>query len=301
MVESSNSTTASGNLGTLPPPADESKPTWMKRLQKRKQAVRPAAPEFPIVIEPNRSDEPLPLSRRIMLYLGSATALGLLQSVIFHIAILATLSLFVFELANENIFSTVVSTTDSEELADLQDLPQASLDISPGVKIQTELQAPPITEVLNSDVKALSATVENEVSRRVFAETSEADPSDGNTGNIGFMSPPSDNIVRKGNFTAWTVPKDPKPGEDYNIIIHIKVPERINRYRVTDLGGFVQGTDNYRQNIPNYFWKRKKYLPMKDHVAQLVVSVPGADELVRDTIQIRSRILKEEQTLEIEF
>ena len=32
-----------------------------------------------------------------------------------------------------------------------------------------------------------------------------------------------------------------------------------------------------------------------------MVKIPGASRLVKDTIQIRSKILKEEQTIEIEF
>ena len=113
-----------------------------------------------------------------------------------------------------------------------------------------------------------------------------------------FAMPTSGKVVTKGSFTAWTIPEDPAPGQSYLIVIQIKVPTRIKRYRSTDLTGMVVGTDGYRQSIPGF---KRGWLPIKDRQAQLVIPVPGAARLVKDTINIRSRILREKQALQIVF
>ena len=62
--------------------------------------------------------------------------------------------------------------------------------------------------------------------------------------------------------------------------------------------GTVVGTDGYKQYIPGV---RRGYLPVKENKAQLAIFVPAAASLVRDKIEVRSKILKEKQKLEIEF
>ncbi len=106
------------------------------------------------------------------------------------------------------------------------------------------------------------------------------------------------NAVTKGSFTAWTVPEDPEPGQDYVIVIEIKLPEKVQRYPLRDLSGMVVGTDGWRQAIPG---KTQGFARVVDHRTQLEIKVFGAPRLVRDTIRIRSRILKEQQILTIVF
>ena len=106
------------------------------------------------------------------------------------------------------------------------------------------------------------------------------------------------NAVTKGSFTVWTVPEDPEPGQDYVIVIEIKLPEKVQRYPLKDLSGMVVGTDGWRQAIPG---KSQGFARVVDHRTQLEIRVPGAPRLVRDTIRIRSRILKEQQVLTIVF
>lgn len=107
-------------------------------------------------------------------------------------------------------------------------------------------------------------------------------------------------VVTKGSFTAWTVPEDPEPGQNYIIVIQFKVPDNVrNKIPRADLvGSMVVGTDGYRQMIPG---NTHGYLPGDGKVVQLAVSVPGAGRLVRDTITVKSKMLKEEQVLTIEF
>lgn len=138
------------------------------------------------------------------------------------------------------------------------------------------------------------------------------------------------NAVTKGSFTAWTTPTygvgyprrfgepdpkpgdSPRPGQPYFITIQIKVPADREWYPIADIKGTVVGTDRWVQSIPEYtFWrsnagelisvKGRTSIPVVDGKVQFLVRVPGADELVKDTIQVSSRMLKEKQTLELVF
>ena len=135
-----------------------------------------------------------------------------------------------------------------------------------------------------------------------------------------LKAPDGARVVRKGSFSVWTVPKDPLPEHEYKIVIQVRLPEGVRRYRATDLIGEVEGTDRYRQQIPwDPKWKgrtdvaltiragqlvplrRGDFLPVRDRITQLVIRVPPAKRLVRDRIKIRSKLLKEQQVLEIVF
>lgn len=132
-----------------------------------------------------------------------------------------------------------------------------------------------------------------------------------------FKMPKGGKAVAKGSFSAWTVPQDPSPGEDYMIVIRIKLPPETKLYRVSDIAGAVQGSDNYALKIPfdkehperNVTERKGKvvplkltdYLPIVEQHVQMMVKVPGASQNVRDKIEIRSKLLKENQQLELVF
>ena len=130
-----------------------------------------------------------------------------------------------------------------------------------------------------------------------------------------LTGPPSEGKVTKGSFTVWTVPDDPVPGMNYAIAIQIRWPKRVRRVKVFDLSGRVIGTDGWNQalplhpNVPSYALKQGQlvplgptsYIPIKGRTSRLIIWVPGANQLVRDRISIRSNALKENQTLEITF
>lgn len=298
MIEPVNLSDLKGKQPAPAAPNATAKPTWMKRLQKRKQ--KPAEPQFPFITE-TTDDSPQDLPTRVKILMTSAATLSILQSILLHVGILGLLSFIVLEVTKEEIFNTTVTNTEIKDISELNTLSNESISVIQGEESKQDLKAPPITEIMKTDNKTLTAEVDNQISKQVFADKEDADPGDEQAGQIEFMSPPAKNVVRKGNFTAWTIPSDPEPGQQYFIIIHIKVPEKIHRYRVSDLRGYVEGTDGYKQSIPTRYWQKKTYLPMKDQVAQMVVPIPGAEELVRDTIFIASRMLKEQQTLSIEF
>jgi hypothetical protein len=151
--------------------------------------------------------------------------------------------------------------------------------------------------------------------------------SGGGTG-TGFLNLPR-NAVQAGSFAAWTTPQgldnlnrrfkpkgeagdSPVPGELYHITIQIKLPRTRTTYSLNDLSGEVVGTDKYRQRIPQgvYVMDADKELTkplktgridVKKGVVEIVMIVPGAANLVEDTIQIESKLLKETQTLKIRF
>lgn len=104
--------------------------------------------------------------------------------------------------------------------------------------------------------------------------------------------------ITKGSFTVWTEPEDPRPRTPYDIIIQVKLPRETKNYRLSDLSGYVEGTDGYRKQI-KYTTKDRR--AVKDGVVQITVKIPGGAQLVKDVIQIRSKLLREEQTINIEF
>lgn len=120
-------------------------------------------------------------------------------------------------------------------------------------------------------------------------------------GNSRRRKPAGKNAVQRGSFTAWTEPEDPVPGENYLIVIEVRLPDKVLRFPRADLSGLVIGTDGWRQRLPGQTDRYHQFLPVEDHVTQIEIEVPGAGRRVQDTIQIRSRMLKEEQVLKIVF
>ncbi|MBM81048.1 MAG: hypothetical protein CMJ78_10700 [Planctomycetaceae bacterium] len=106
------------------------------------------------------------------------------------------------------------------------------------------------------------------------------------------------NAVSKGSFTVWAVLDNPRKGEAYFIVVQVKVPDRVRRYRQSDLVGTVTGTDGYRKAICE---KPKGYLPIIKGTVQYVVHIAPSQRSVRDIVNVRSKILKEKQILEIYF
>jgi hypothetical protein len=106
----------------------------------------------------------------------------------------------------------------------------------------------------------------------------------------------------KGSFTVWTDPQDPAPNQDYHIVVQVDVSEARNRggrYPKRDISGSVVGTDNYRQRFGGR--EATGYFDVVKNRVQFQILVPGAVQLVRDTIEVRSEMLKEQQTIEIVF
>ena len=136
-----------------------------------------------------------------------------------------------------------------------------------------------------------------------------------------------------GSFAAWTIPqgldnngrrireRDGKPGEPgesplagerYLIVIRIKLPSNRATYSLSDLSGSVIGTDKYRQVIPEGVYVMMKdgrlekpprhgKLDVKDRMIEIAMQVPGAERQVKDTIEVKSKLLNESQKMTLEF
>jgi len=111
----------------------------------------------------------------------------------------------------------------------------------------------------------------------------------------GFQMPEGGKAVRKGSFTVWTVPADPKPGQDYLIVIQVKYKKPNQKLNKSDITGLVRGTDRFRLAISP---ETTRIVP---NASQVVVEIPGAAFKVRDTIKVQSALLRESQNLTIEF
>lgn len=280
-------------------------PSWFrrKRAQRRqKNGSRSARRRKPApIIRPVAEEEPeLTRGERLIRWVRSSLFAGYLASFLLHATLMILLSIVLSEgMTGQDDFSTLWTQADSgpeklellntelemqakSEPAEMDELPQFQT-------VETSLREAPPPDMAEKLQSSLDEQLGGE--------------GGGEEGGEGLSVPQSGNAVTKGSFTAWTVPEDPGEDEDYLIVIQIAVPERVRRYPVRDLSGLVTGTDGYRQKIPG---SRRGFLPKKDDRAQLVIPVPGARKLpngerVRDTIRIRSRILEEQQTLEIEF
>ncbi|RZA16372.1 MAG: hypothetical protein EOP10_24670 [Proteobacteria bacterium] len=110
--------------------------------------------------------------------------------------------------------------------------------------------------------------------------------------------PQPDNAVKKGSFVAWTIPSNPLPFDLYVIHIEISYP-KINELNRSDISGNIIGTDYYSQNI-GFTISDVRWDKVGDK-AILEIAVPGGEELVSDTINIKSKALNESQTLNIIF
>lgn len=108
-----------------------------------------------------------------------------------------------------------------------------------------------------------------------------------------------DSAVTKGRFTVWTEPENPKPGQRYRILIEVKVSEKLEKYPRCDLTGRILGTDGYVQNFGGP--AEHGFYAVKDQKVRLHVAVPGASQLVKDVIQVKSKRFDEEQRIELEF
>ena len=248
-----------------------------------------------------------PTGRNRTGFLAVLAGSSYLASVVLHAGLVLVLALLMFHLpSQEQSISTLASVGD--------DAAVPGLFVTPDVRV---VAVEPIETRLPRAIAngpTGSAGLTSSVLNLLDTDGVSGDDKAG----FRFQMPSEAKVVRKGSFTVWTVPEDPEPTDKfYVIVIQIKLPGNVRRYRVSDLDGIVIGTDRYRQVLP---WDRsnpdfaktmrngklvvvhsRSFLPIKDHQVQLLIYVPPAEKLVRDRIEIRSRVLKEQHTLEIVF
>ena len=243
----------------------------------------------------------------------STASCGYGASLIFHSVLLVGLSAIVYQSMDDNLsVTTIITDADAMpiEFTEIMDL-----TVEPAGS--SENQLPQLTKIPISNAEA-------EISSSLLDSTASNAGNNGEGGDtdegFGFMfsMPQGGKVVSRGSFSAWTVPEDPEPRKDYMIVIRIKLPDKTKLYRISDLSGKVEGSDLYKQYLP--FDPNRKDLGarsesggqivrlrtssrlrvIKNHV-EIMIPVKGGDDLVGDTIHIKSRMLDEDQKLEIEF
>ncbi|MCP4785010.1 MAG: hypothetical protein GY903_17710 [Fuerstiella sp.] len=251
--------------------------------------------------------------------LRGGTAVGYYLSVLLHsVAFGIAFVLFAYFgpiLFNDDASFVIRASLDDMTVQDenprLEIVPELSMGTNDG---QSNI------ERISSNLKAVeNGLIDTAAADMLPSMLSSKDAND-DTGGGGFLFklPESGLAVTKGSFTAWTEPEIPEVGKPYLIIIEVRLPKAVKGYRINDLSGTVKGTDGYTQSIPFDANQRNSSFYTDENVKhrirtgsesvkvrsnriQLGVAVPGARRLVRDTIQIRSRRLREKQQLELVF
>ena len=267
--------------------------------------------------QPDTDEEPL---GPLMSLLSSFAAVGMFSSLTFHLALWGLAIILLPFLGIDWL----------EPFSSIQPPLQASLgeeeiiDRLAFVEINTQLtgdatEGPTNIEQMAQQLQQSESGWLKSAVDDIWKNQSQADDQDAtaNTGSL-LKIPESGLAVTKGSFTAFTIPATPEPLQPYSIIIEIRLPGDISKYRISDLSGEVEGSDKYKQKLP---WdsrtpyasgypgengrivrlERSSVLDVTNNRAQIVVRVPGAKRLVRDVITIKSRRLREEQELELVF
>ena len=251
----------------------------------------------------------------------STTAISFYTSLTFHlltwgvVALLAGWLGLEWVIPTDNYTPPLMAALGDENIQD--DLPQ--LDFSGDEALVMDTPASTIEQIAEQLQKSDSGWLRSteDVALKSVVGSDSIDPNAKGSGAL-LKVPKSGLAVTKGSFTAFTIPANPKPGQTYSIVIEIRLPADVKKFRVADLSGEVKGSDKYTQKIPydsrtpyasGYPVENDKIKPLEassvldvvDNKVQIVVKVPGAARLVKDTIKIRSRKLKEEQELTLVF
>lgn len=265
-------------------------------------------------------DESPAFREEITSVLTSLASMSFLSSALFHLFVWGTaiilLPLFGFdwlEFAPVEVQPLTASLGDDEVLDDLP-----NLDIVGSVDIETDDGSSSLQELAQQLQKSDSVWL-NSVSEEVFSMSSPDANGDGEGSDGILLKVPSDGFaVTKGSFTAFTIPAEPEPLKPYRIVIEVRLPSDVKKYRVNDLKGEVIGTDGYRQFLPfdkdarnatrspaangkEIVITSSASIDVIKNRVQIIIIVPGARELVKDQIKIRSRRLKEDQELTLTF
>ena len=300
------------------PLKSDTAPGWFQKQRRRavEQAVerrskrRAALPALEVVPE----DEPdnRDWVEKAVDWLRGVAAESYGASLIVHVVLLFCMSLYIMELYDDNEAVSLTASESNSLPTEFNEIVALQLDTA-GNADETEL---PQNQTLPLQTD-LIATSDAAIDLAKYAGNGDGQDGENSDGML-FAMPSGGQVVSAGSFSAWTVPKDPGPGEDYKIVIMVKVPEKRTLYPISDLSGEVIGTDGFSLEIPfgkfreRYgariqsrgrlaFPRRNDRVRVVEGNVQIVVDIPGASRLVKDTIEVKSRMLKEDQTLEIEF
>ncbi len=271
-------------------------------------AVQAAAPA---------DSQKLPIAAALTTSTAASWFLSLLLHIVAYVAVATAFWLLSSDMLPLTFEHTESLRASLDDRTVVGDAPRFEIipDLSPGIA-QTESSVQQVASHLQAVENGLVDTVSTNALLTLTGNQENADGGAGST-DFFFKIPESGLAVTKGSFTAWTDPEFPAALESYLIIIEIRLPEDVKQYRLNDLrGSSVQGTDGYQQSVP---WQRNaqstivsddgreriesesQRVSVSAGKVQLAIRVPGAKRLVKDTIKLRSRRLREQQELELVF
>lgn len=259
-------------------------PAPAKPVVARRVAKRPAKLVIPAKSE--EETEELPWQERWKLWVLGAGGAGYGMSMLLHAAILIIFSLIIFIEKQEEVHVTTLVQPTEADIVELEPL-DTEFDMLP--------EEPQIENPLLPPAPDLAADVPLDLTGQSITGDGLGPDNDAPGGGLKFEMP--SRVFSKGSFTVWTEPNDPKPGQTYQIVIQVQLKADAKRLSRRDLSGNVVGTDGYRQKFGN----ERGYHKVVNRQVQMEVTVPGAAQLVEDTIEVKSKSLKEEQTITIVF
>jgi hypothetical protein len=290
------------------------KPAWFQK-QRKNRAGEKAQPRSSTKKTPNSgivlqqlAPEKRSWQQKAIRWLAGFAAMSYGISFLFHVVMLILFSLFLLPYTFDGRFQINATEGEQEGAEDkLVEVVDTRLDF-PSKKLDSTnpIHLMPIPLPTNDSTRVMET-----IQQRIAADLGDFDGEEGG-GAFPNGGKKGKNAVTKGNFTAWTVPDDPRPGQPYFIFIELNLPKKNRRYDSNDLTGHVIGTDGYTTPIgfygggritPEGRWHERRYYGrFKRKKKRLVIPIPPAKyALVEDTIKVRSKVLKEEQSLKIVF
>ncbi len=277
----------------------------------------------PVFVDPPElqgEESPKTMSGRVAVALTTLASMSFFSSAMFHLLAWGT-ALILLPLFGVDWMELIQTPQESltASLGDediLDDLPQFEVVGSVDVEMaqQQSSQEQLAQHLQESDAAWLKSASEEGLNPSSVDSQGDADAG----GGILLKMPAAGFAVTKGSFTAFTIPATPEPLKPYRIVIEVRLPGDVNKYRVSDLKGEVVGTDGYKQLLPydkampsaarapaangrEVILTASSSIDVIQHRVQIIILVPGARNLVKDRIKIRSRRLHEEQELTLTF
>lgn len=299
--------------GTAPPPVsaagEAAAPDWFARKRVAREARAAAAAAK--AVEESRGDGEASFTERTLKWVVGGAAASYGVSLLFHLVLLILFSVFVIHLGTGGqAVSTELGIVDEpgEEMLDTRAFEISSGNEGAEEAVATVEPVPVETPDVNLNI-ATAITPDLKGAADGAGEDTKTAPGAGDA--LVFQLPKGGKTIQQGSFAAWTVPADPRPGQDYVIVVEVMLPDETDQYLRSDLSGQLVGSDGYKVTIPDgrewngLGWLRPRRTPLfnrQGEKARIVFFVRGAQQaLVRDSIQIRSKLLNEQQKLQIVF
>lgn len=257
---------------------------------------------------------------RVAASLTTPACVSLFSSVLIHLLVWGTalilLPIFGFDLLEliQKPQEPISASLGDEEILD--DLPQ--FEVVGSVEVEMEKQESSVQQLAQHLQESNAAWLKSASEEAFSLSSVDSQGEAGDGGGILLKVPKAGFAVTKGSFTAFTIPATPEPLTPYRIVIEVRLPGDVNKYRVSDLKGEVIGTDGYKQFLPydkampsatrapaangkEVVLTSSSSIDVIKNRVQIIIVVPGARNLVKDRIKIRSRHLREEQELTLTF